>query len=264
MDTILDLLGRVTGFIDSLAALVTDSPLTYLVILAMAAIDVLLPILPAEATVTASAVLAGQGQLNLVWVMLAAGLGAFIGDNVAYWIGRAAGRPLVTRVLRGNTTQIDAVSEQFHKRGGLFIIIGRFVPGGRTAVAVGAGVLEFSWPRFVLYDGIAAVVWAFQASLPGYIGGSLIQGQPWLAMVFGFLLSALLAGGIALFQHWWDRRRSVEVEVPIRPSVLGISGVDAHLGAHDASVPMRADAHDDGVADGEAGDRSQAGPGPGP
>ena len=65
----------------------------------MAAIDVVLPVLPAEATVTAAAVLAGQGTLNIVWVMVAAGLGAFVGDNIAYWIGRAAGRPLVEKVL---------------------------------------------------------------------------------------------------------------------------------------------------------------------
>ncbi len=219
----------VTGFIDSLADLVTDSPVTYLIIFAMAAVDVIVPIIPAEATVTASAVLAGQGKLNIAWVMVAAGLGAFVGDNIAYWIGRAAGRPLVERVLRGNTDQLDNVQEQFHKRGGMFIIIGRFVPGGRTAVAVGAGILHFNWVQFVIYDAIAATIWAFQAALPGFIGGSVIQDQPWLAMVIGFGLSALLAGGIALFQRWWDQRKHVEVEIPIKPAVVGIGSVDARI-----------------------------------
>jgi membrane protein DedA with SNARE-associated domain len=232
MDTVVDLLGQLAAFIDSLTALVTDSPLTYLVIMGMAALDVLLPILPAEATVTAAAVLAGQGQLNIAWVMVAAGIGAFIGDNVAYWIGRVAGRPLVERLLRGNTEQLDGVAEQFRKRGGVFIVIGRFIPGGRTAVSIGAGVLEFSWPRFLLFDAIAAVVWSIQAALPGYIGGSLIREQPWLALIVGFVLSALLAGGIALGQRWWDRRRHFEVEVPIKPSVVGIGGVDARLSHH--------------------------------
>jgi membrane protein DedA with SNARE-associated domain len=231
MELLTEILAWATSLIDSLAALVTDSPITYVIILAMAAIDVVLPIIPAEATVTAAAVLAGQGKLNLVWVMLAAGLGAFIGDNIAYWIGRAAGRPLVERVLRGNTEQLDRVQTQFDKRGGVLIIIGRFVPGGRTAVAVGAGILRFSWVQFLIYDAIAAVFWAFQAALPGFIGGSLIQGQPWLAMLFGFVLSALMAGGIALLQRWWDRRQHVPVEVPIQPAVLGIGGVDVHIAA---------------------------------
>jgi len=231
MEFLTEILAWATGLIDSLADLVTDSPITYLIILAMAAVDVIAPIIPAEATVTAASVLAGQGTLNILWVMVAAGLGAFIGDNIAYWIGRAAGRPLVEKVLRGNTEQLDKVQEQFDKRGGIFVIIGRFVPGGRTAVAIGAGILHFSWARFLFYDAIAAVIWAFQAAIPGYIGGSLIQDRPWLAMVFGFALSALLAGGIALFQRWWDRRKRVPVEVPIQPAVVGIGGVDAKIAA---------------------------------
>ena len=232
MELLTEIFTWATGLIDSLAEFVTDSPITYLIIFAMSAIDVIVPILPAEGTVTAAAVLAGQGKLNVIWIMIAAGLGAFVGDNVAYWIGRAAGRPLVEKVLRGNTTQLDNVQEQFDKRGGVFIIIGRFIPGGRTAVAVGAGILHFNYVQFVIYDAIAAVIWALQAALPGFIGGSLIQDQPWLAMIFGFILSALLAGGIALAQRWWDRRKSVEVEVPIKPAVVGIGSVDAKLGPH--------------------------------
>jgi membrane protein DedA with SNARE-associated domain len=241
MELLSEIFTWVTGLIDSLTTLVTDSPITYLVIFAMAAIDVIVPVLPAEATVTAAAVLAGQGTLSIAWVMVAAGLGAFVGDNIAYWIGRAAGRPLVERVLRGNTEQLDSIQEQFDKRGGIFIIIGRFVPGGRTAVAVGAGILHFNWLQFVLYDAVAAVIWAFQAALPGYIGGSLIQDQPWLAMVFGFFLSAVLAGGIALAQRWWDRRQQVEVEVPIKPAVVGIGGVDAEIASGQA--PAEAAGH---------------------
>jgi membrane-associated protein len=229
MQTLTEIASWATNLIDSLAGLVTDDPVTYLVIFAMAAIDVIVPIIPAEATVTAAAVLAGQGTLNILWVMIAAGLGAFVGDNIAYWIGRAAGRPLVERVLRGNTQQLDRVQGQFDKRGGIFIIIGRFVPGGRTAVAVGAGILHFGWVQYMLYDAVAAVIWAFQAALPGFIGGSIVRDQPWLAMVFGFCLSALMAGGIALLQRWWDRRKQVGVELPIKPAVVGIGGVDAMI-----------------------------------
>ncbi len=208
MELLTEIFTWATGLIDSLTQLVTDSPITYLVIFALAAVDVVFPILPAEATVTAASVLAGQGTLNIVWVMIAAGLGAFVGDNVAYWIGRAAGRPLVERVLRGNTAQLENVEQQFERRGGIFIIIGRFIPGGRTAVAIGAGVLHFSWIKFMIYDAIAAVLWAFQAALPGFIGGSLVSDKPWLAMVFGFILSGLMAVSLALGQHWWQKREA--------------------------------------------------------
>jgi hypothetical protein len=93
-----------------------------------------------------------------------------------------------------------------------------------------------------MYDALAASIWAVQAALPGYIGGSLIQDQPWLAMVFGFVLSGLLAGGIALAQRWWDRRQDVEVEVPIKPAVVGIGGVDAQIAPHHGEGDVTADA----------------------
>jgi hypothetical protein len=101
-------------------------------------------------------------------------------------------------------------------------------------VAVGAGVLRFSWPQFVLYDLIAAVIWALQAALPGFIGGALIQDQPWLAMVFGFFLSALLAGGIYFIQRRRDRTRAREA--PVKPAVIGMGGVVAAIEPHEQAV----------------------------
>lgn len=206
MDLILQLFDTATGFIDSIAALVTDSPLTYLVLFALAAVDVLVPVVPSEASITAAAVLAGQGQLNIVWIMLAAGLGAFIGDNVAYWVGRAAGRPLVRRILRGDSDQLDRVQQQFARRGAVFIIIGRFVPGGRSAVAISAGILHLPWLRFLIYDAIAVLIWVFPTALPGFIGGRLIEDRPWLAMIIGFAFSLAVVGTITISQHWWENR----------------------------------------------------------
>ncbi len=239
MEQLISILNSVTGLIDSLASLVTNSPITYLVIFAMAGLDVLFPLLPSEATVTTAAVLAGQGRLTIAWVMVAAALGAFVGDNVAYWIGRTAGRPLAERVLRGNPDQLAGIQEQFDRRGGPFIIVGRFVPGGRTAVAIGAGVLRFKWTQFLAYDAVAVVVWALLAALPGYIGGSLIQDRPWLGMVIGFALSAVLAGGITLVQR--RRNRNRDIVAPVRPAVVGIGALK--VPARDARVvpdPVRA------------------------
>jgi membrane protein DedA with SNARE-associated domain len=227
MDALNDLLARIAEIVDSLVALVTDSPLTYLVILLLTAVDPILPIIPAEAVVTAAAVLAGQGQLNVAWVMLAAGLGAFLGDNIVYWIGRVAGRPIITRVLRGRADQLESAERQFERRGGILIIVGRFVPGGRTLTSMSAGALGFGWPRFLAWDALAAVIWAIQAALPGYIGGVVVADRPWLAMIVGFALSLGLAAALAVGQQWWQRRdRDVEGP-PVTPGSVGQAAEDA-------------------------------------
>lgn len=271
MDALTEIFTWLTGVIDSLTELVTDSPLTYLLVFGLAAFDVIFPILPAEAVVTAAAVLAGQGQLDIVWVMVAAGLGAFVGDNVAYWIGRGAGRPLIQRIMRGRTEQLDNVQRQFAMRGGTFVIVGRFIPGGRTAVAIGAGALHFPWLKFVVYDAVAATIWAIQAALPGYIGGVIAQDKPWLALLIGFGLSILVAGSIALFQRWREGRLRAATSLDAVPEDTDLAGqADDQAGrASDAvgAAPGDADATSDGnglTSDGEdamSGSEAPAGPG---
>ncbi len=135
-----------TGYFDSLANLVSDSPWTYLLIFGLAALDVLFPVVPSETVVILSGVLAGTGHLNIGLVIAAAALGAFVGDNTGYWIGRTAGSSLAERYLKGDRrAQIATAEAQIQERGGYFIVIGRFVPGGRTVVVLACGLLKLSW-----------------------------------------------------------------------------------------------------------------------
>jgi membrane protein DedA with SNARE-associated domain len=230
VDLIGDLLAALDSLTQTLAGMLTDSPLTYLLVFGLVALDVLFPLLPAEASVLIAAVLAGTGRLSLAWVVVAATLGAFVGDNVAYWIGRAAGRPLVERVMRGHAERLEQVGDQFHDRGGSFIIIGRFVPGGRTAVSVGAGVLHYPWARFIAYDAVAAVVWALQAALPGYIGGVMFADRPWIGLAIGVVLAVVITVTLE-----WIRR----IRGPRRASgaVATRAGAGAGVGAG-ADLPV--------------------------
>lgn len=211
MDALLELLGSLARLVDSLTDLVTDSPWTYLLILALAAFDAVLPILPGESVVLVAAVLAGAGRLDLLSVALAAGVGAFLGDNLAYAVGRLAGRPLVLRLMRGREERLHEVAAQFEARGGSLIVVGRFVPGGRTAVAIGAGVLHYPWPRYALFASAAAALWALQASVPGYVGGVLFADRPWLGLLIGAALAIALALAIELV-----RRRRLASEARAR------------------------------------------------
>jgi membrane protein DedA with SNARE-associated domain len=235
MDLISDVLSALDSLTQTLAALVTDSPWTYLIVFGLVALDVLFPVLPAEASVLIAAVLAGTGQLSIAWVVVAAGLGAFIGDNVAYWIGRTAGRPIIERLLRGHGERIEQVSAQFHDRGGSFIIIGRFVPGGRTAVSVGAGVLHYPWARFMAYDAVAAVIWALQAAIPGYIGGVVFADRPWIGLAIGVLLAVLITVTIEGLRRYRERRRGSGPVVAVDDRTSG-TAVDAGARASRAAV----------------------------
>lgn len=58
-----------------------------------AGVDVLFPLVPSETIVIAASVLAGQGELLIVAIVSSATLGAIVGDNVSYWLGRRLGMP---------------------------------------------------------------------------------------------------------------------------------------------------------------------------
>ena len=52
---------------------------------------------PGETALIACGVLASQGSLSIVWVIVVAILAAIIGDNLGYWAAREGGRPLLER-----------------------------------------------------------------------------------------------------------------------------------------------------------------------
>jgi membrane-associated protein len=95
---------------DSVTQLVSGSPVTYLVVLGVALLDVLCPILPAEAVLLTAAVLAASGDLS-VWILVpAAAIGGFCGDNVSYALGRKVGDPVARRLFRTDKAQARAAA----------------------------------------------------------------------------------------------------------------------------------------------------------
>ena len=58
-----------------------------LIIFSVALLDSVFPIVPGETTVIAGGVAAGAGNQSLALVIFAGAFGAFLGDNLAYWIG---------------------------------------------------------------------------------------------------------------------------------------------------------------------------------
>ena len=192
----------------SLTDYVSGSPWTYAFLFGVAALDVVFPLVPSETSVILAGVIASTGDLVLFAVILVAAGGAILGDNTAYVIGRTVGHRLVNRFFSGERRKrIDWAEQQIEERGGYLILVGRFIPGGRTAVTLACGLLEMRWRRFISFDVAAGLLWASYAALLGYFGGKAFEEQPWKGFVVAFVVALGITGAIELYR--WLRKRGV-------------------------------------------------------
>jgi len=180
----------------------------YAILFALALLDALIPIVPSETSVITAGVVASQGDLNILLVILFAAAGAFAGDNVSYLLGNRYGPRINDRFFNGEKARkrIAWAQRQVEERGGELIVIARFIPGGRTVVTLSAGTLGYPWRRFILFDAIAASIWACYAALLGYVGGHAFEEQPWKGLLLAFAIALAVTGGVELFR-WLKRRR---------------------------------------------------------
>ena len=190
----------------------------YAIVLALALLDALLPIVPSEASVITAGVVAATGGMILPLVIVAAALGAFLGDNIAYYLGYRFGPRARQKFFRGKKSQktFDWAERQLEMRGGELIAVARFIPGGRTAVTLSAGTLRYPWRRFVVFDAIAAVLWASYAALLGYFGGQAFEGAAWKGLLVALLTGCALTGLIEVVR-WYLKRRGKGRDEPPGP-----------------------------------------------
>lgn len=180
----------------------------YAVVFVLALLDAILPVVPSETVVITAGVVAAAGHLSLPLIVAFAAVGALAGDNIAYFIGWRFGDAVASRFFSSEKgrKRIAWARRQLRQRGGQLIVVGRFIPGGRTVVTLSAGMLRFRWRRFLVFDAAAALIWALYAALLGYFGGRAFEHAEWkgllLALGIGFAI-----GGLVEAVRWAMRRR---------------------------------------------------------
>jgi membrane protein DedA with SNARE-associated domain len=180
-----------------------------LIILVIAYLDSVIPIVPSETAVIIGGVAAGSGDQRLLLVIAAGALGAFLGDNTAYLIGRRFAPWFEHRAETKEKTRkrLTWAHDQIEKRGGLLLITARFIPGGRTALTLTSGVTQQRWPWFAAWDAVAAVIWASYAAGLGYVFGKSFADNHTIAFIFAFVAALSISLLIEVVRHLREKRK---------------------------------------------------------
>lgn len=179
----------------------------YPLLLAFCTFDAVIPALPSETALITGGILAADGAMLLGWVIVMAAIGSFLGDNLAYWIGRSAedrARRWIARGEKGRR-RLEWAQRELTEHGGPLVIVARFIPGGRTATMISCGVLHFPYRQFLVFDIIGAILWASINTLIGYLGGQAFADNTIAAFALSFGVALAVAGVVELVRRW--RRR---------------------------------------------------------
>jgi membrane-associated protein len=157
---------------------------------------------PGDTVVMAGAFVASRGGLSLVLVWAAAVLGALVGSNLSYALGKKGGRGAVARWgerFHVPLLRIEAAEDYFFKHGSKTVFISRFAAGVKNFVPTIAGASGMGLFWFELFTLLGACVHAAIMTAIGFFLGEnfdlalKIASQVGIVGLVGFVAVIVIA-----------------------------------------------------------------------
>lgn len=156
--------------------------------------------LPGEVLIVLAAYMAADLHLSPVKLVLAAAMGAFLGDSFAYAVGCKRGHGLINFYCKATFCPrqcAENTARFFERFGVLSVALARFFPGIRTVAAPAAGMMKMPWKNFAISDGLGSLLWATVFVTGGRLFGEVAVSHVQRFAHFGsyalFVLVALVA-----------------------------------------------------------------------
>jgi membrane protein DedA with SNARE-associated domain len=164
--------------------------------------------LPGETVLIFAAILAGRGDMSLPALLIFAWMGAVLGDNIGYAIGKKLGRPAVSRYgarIGLNPARFAAVERVFARFGAATVAFARFINILRQLNGIVAGILGMEWRRFLLFNALGGAAWVVLWVLGTFYLSEHIASITWLVHRLGVLGAVTFALFVALALLLWRR-----------------------------------------------------------
>lgn len=174
-------------------------------------------VFPGDSLLFTAGLLASQNKFGLNIFLIAGGafVGAVLGAQTGYWLGKRFGPALFRRPDSRIFKQeyVDKSKEYFDRYGGKTVIIGRFVPFVRTLVPMLAGIGEMDLRSFALFNVAGALLWAAGVSVAGYFLGKTIPNvDRYLLPIIGVIILVSVVPPLLEIRR---QRRIASAEAPV-------------------------------------------------
>ena len=167
--------------------------------------------LEGETIVVLAGFLAHRGYLVLEWVIACAFVGTYIGDQLFFYIGRWRGSVILAKRPHWQLRS-QRVFDLLNRHQVLVILGFRFLYGLRTVTPFLIGMSGVHPMRYLVLNGLGALIWAIAIGLLGYLLGQTVQ--LFLEHVKRYEITILvsiilLAGGYWLYR-WLKEQRQIK------------------------------------------------------
>ncbi len=152
------------------------------------------------------------GDMVLGWAIITAGVGAFVGDQIYFYLGRFK-KKYVIRKLSKQKSKIAYVKFLLRKYGWFIVFIQRYLYGFRTIIPLCVGLMNYSPKTFAIINFISALFWSSIIIVPVWYFGDKILALIAIAKEHWYLaipLVIIIIIGITLFVKYKKRKINIQ------------------------------------------------------
>jgi len=137
-------------------------------------LETVIPPIPSEVILPLAGFISSQGSMNIILVIVAGTVGAYLGGMVLYFLGAALGLDRSIRILAKlplvYREDFEKAAAWFARHGRSAVFFGRLIPGIRSLISLPAGAERMNFGIFSIFTVAGSAIWN---ALLVYLGAAL-------------------------------------------------------------------------------------------
>ncbi len=118
-------------------------------------------------------ILSYSGELNIVTVLIVAGVANFIGDQFLFTIARK-NKSQAKEMMKKHQRKIAMAHLLMRKYGSSVIFIQKYIYGIKTLIPLAMGLTKYDMKKFAFFNIFATIAWTLIIGISSYMLGELV------------------------------------------------------------------------------------------